>query len=73
MALRKKFTPAERALLTVGAQVQWLDGSNRKLAEVTGPIVTVDGYQEVPLRNLTAGRGISVGQVVIGSAGRIRV
>lgn len=73
MALRKKFTPAEKSMLVIGAKVQWLDGSSRKAAEVTGPIVTVDGYEEVPLRNLTASRTISVGHVVVGSAGRIRV
>lgn len=73
-AVRKRFTPADRAVFTEGTEVEWLNGSHWQPGVITGPITTDrDGYQEVPVRNLADTRTIHKGQRITGTPKHLRL
>lgn len=76
MAVRKRFTPAEREAYTPGTAVLWLDGSHWKAGVIAdgAAIETNDGWQEIKVVNeAPTTRTISRGQVVTPGAGHLRL
>lgn len=72
MAVRKRFNAEEKALLVAGTPVQWQHGATWYPGVILGPLVTVDGWQSAPMRNLATSRTISPGDTFTASPGKIR-
>jgi len=72
-AIRKRFTPAERAAFTIGTPVQWLNSTTWKLGIVAGEIQVTDGYQELPVQNRSHTGFTRFGETVNVSAKHVRL
>lgn len=77
MAVRQRFTPAERAAFTRGTAVEWLHGSHWQPGEITAEKPIRDphhGWWEVMLKHTgPATRTISNGAPITGSPGAVRL
>lgn len=73
MAVRKRFNPAERALLVKGASIEWRNGSHWHPATVTGEITRDhDGWESCMLENHAHTPTLAAGMPITGSPGHVR-
>jgi predicted RNase H-like nuclease (RuvC/YqgF family) len=74
MAMRKRFKPLERAAFLVGTRIEWLDVTRWRSGVVTGEIQTINGYQEIPIRDTgPSTKTIATGGTRRISAGHVRL
>jgi len=72
MAVRKRFNADEKALLVTGTEIDWQNGTQWHPGVVLGPMRTVDGWQEAPMRNLATTRTVSPGDHFLATPGHVR-
>ena len=69
---RRRFNAEEKALLVAGTPVEWQNGGHWHPGIILGPMVTEDGWQTAPMRNLATTRTVSPGDSYTASPGKIR-